>query len=54
MSALNYVGVALEITGVLISAVGLVATWREFAPRGERFFGPVVDPVGVVARSLYS
>jgi len=54
MTVLNYVGVALQLAGVLISAAGLVATWREFAPPGERFFAPVVDPLVLLVRTAFS
>ena len=44
MSAtLAEVGGALRILGVLVSAVGLMRTWRDFPP-GERFLEPLIGP----------
>lgn len=42
MTITNYLGVALQVLGVVISSLGLRSTWREFAD--ERFFAFVIDP----------
>jgi len=40
-NAVNAVGVLLEAAGLLIAAVGLVDTWRQYGPPGEPLTAPL-------------
>lgn len=41
MKALRWIGLALQIVGVVIAATGLWLTWREYG-RDRSFWGPIV------------
>jgi hypothetical protein len=54
LTAIVLTGFALQIAGVLISAVGFWRTWHEFGPPGQWFFSWFVDPVREALRSTVS
>jgi hypothetical protein len=47
------IGVALRILGVIVTAIGLGRTWRDFPP-GERFLEPVLGPPRRIVRAVSS
>lgn len=51
-AALNLVGLVFQGVGIALAGVGLRRTWREFAPRGERFLGPVLEQASAVRKRL--
>jgi len=52
MGFVNYLGVALQVVGVVVSGLGLWTTWREFAAPDNRFFAPVIDPTREVLGAM--
>ena len=48
-STLAEVGGVLRMLGVIVSAIGLMRTWRDFPP-GERFLEPLIGPPLRIAR----
>ncbi len=46
MEFINWLGVVFEIVGLGMSGLGLWRTWRNFAPAGEHFLGPLTEPTG--------
>lgn len=48
------IGTGFEIVGLVVTAIGVRATWREFASPQDRFLGPVIDIARDVAQRTSS
>ncbi len=41
-AVLNFLGIALQIAGVTVTALGVRRTWREYGPEGEGWWDPLI------------
>jgi hypothetical protein len=53
MTSLYLIGVAFQVVGITMAAIGMRRTWHEFAPEGQHFMDPITRPLRRLGLHLF-